>query len=186
MAWAGRDLKNNLVPTPLPWTGTPSARPGCSRSPFPPYSLKTKLNHLQTTEMMHGKVNVWKMGPFHSWVPARGMGQHSWQLGRGFSSSVVYSAFFWVLHFVRCKIKDPSCCENRRQRQLLLQKARAVSRAGKGGKAWGRARPIAHPRRSSVFHPLCHILPSYNTPHFTALYCLSPHSSHHPYTSVRE
>jgi len=31
MVWIGRDLKNHLVPTPLPWSGIPSARPGCSK-----------------------------------------------------------------------------------------------------------------------------------------------------------
>ena len=30
MVWAGRDLKDRLVPTPLPWAGTPSTRAGCS------------------------------------------------------------------------------------------------------------------------------------------------------------
>ena len=30
MVWAGRDSKDHLVPTPLPWAGTPSTRPGCS------------------------------------------------------------------------------------------------------------------------------------------------------------
>jgi len=30
MVWVGRDLKDHLVPTPLPWAGAPSTRPGCS------------------------------------------------------------------------------------------------------------------------------------------------------------
>jgi len=30
MVWIGRDLKDHLVPTLLPWAGTPSTRPGCS------------------------------------------------------------------------------------------------------------------------------------------------------------
>jgi len=29
MVWVGRDLEDHLVPTPLPWAGTPSTRPGC-------------------------------------------------------------------------------------------------------------------------------------------------------------
>jgi len=32
MVWVGRDLIDSLGPTPLPWTGTPSTRPGCSKS----------------------------------------------------------------------------------------------------------------------------------------------------------
>lgn len=31
MAWVGREPKNHPVPTCLPWSGTPSARPGCSK-----------------------------------------------------------------------------------------------------------------------------------------------------------
>lgn len=31
LAWVGRDPENHLVPNPLPCTGTPSWRPGCSR-----------------------------------------------------------------------------------------------------------------------------------------------------------
>jgi len=31
MVWVGRDLTDHVVPTPLPWAGTPSARPGCSK-----------------------------------------------------------------------------------------------------------------------------------------------------------
>ena len=40
MVWVGRDLKDHLVPTPLPWTGTPSTRPGCPK-PHPtwPWTL---------------------------------------------------------------------------------------------------------------------------------------------------
>jgi len=29
MVWVGRDLIDQVVPTPLPWAGTPSTRPGC-------------------------------------------------------------------------------------------------------------------------------------------------------------
>ena len=29
MVWVGRDLKDHLVPTPLPWAGTSSTSPGC-------------------------------------------------------------------------------------------------------------------------------------------------------------
>ena len=40
MVWVGRDLKDHLVPTPLPWAGTPSTRPGCSKShPAWPWTL---------------------------------------------------------------------------------------------------------------------------------------------------
>lgn len=28
MGWVENDLKDHLVSTPLPWTGTPSTRPG--------------------------------------------------------------------------------------------------------------------------------------------------------------
>jgi len=31
MVWVRRDLIDHLVPTPLPWAGTPSTRPGCSK-----------------------------------------------------------------------------------------------------------------------------------------------------------
>jgi len=31
MVWVERDLKDQHVPTPLPWAGTPSTRPGCSK-----------------------------------------------------------------------------------------------------------------------------------------------------------
>jgi len=30
MVGVGGDLKDHLVPTPLPWAGAPSTRPGCS------------------------------------------------------------------------------------------------------------------------------------------------------------
>ena len=33
MVWVGRDLIDHL-PTPLPWAGTPSTRPGCSTQPW--------------------------------------------------------------------------------------------------------------------------------------------------------
>jgi len=32
MVWVGQDLKDHLVPTPLPWTGTPSTRPDRSKT----------------------------------------------------------------------------------------------------------------------------------------------------------
>jgi len=38
MVWVGRDLKDHLVPTPLPWAGTPYTRPGCSK-PCPTWPL---------------------------------------------------------------------------------------------------------------------------------------------------
>jgi len=31
MVWVGMDIKDYVVPTPLPWAGTPSSRPGCSK-----------------------------------------------------------------------------------------------------------------------------------------------------------
>ncbi|GAB0189020.1 centromere protein C [Grus japonensis] len=37
MVWVGRDLKDHLVPTPLPWAGTPSTRPRCPK-PHPTWS----------------------------------------------------------------------------------------------------------------------------------------------------
>ena len=47
MVWVGRDLKDHLVPPPLPWAGTPSTRPGCSK-PHPtwPWTLPG-MGHLQ-------------------------------------------------------------------------------------------------------------------------------------------
>ena len=40
MVWVGSDITDHLVPTPLPWAGTPSTRPGCSK-PHPtwPWTL---------------------------------------------------------------------------------------------------------------------------------------------------
>ena len=40
MVWVGRDHKDHLVPNPLPWAGTSSTRPGCSK-PHPtwPWTL---------------------------------------------------------------------------------------------------------------------------------------------------
>jgi len=40
IVWVGRDLKDHLVPTPLPWAGTAYTRPGCSK-PYPawPWTL---------------------------------------------------------------------------------------------------------------------------------------------------
>jgi len=40
MVWVGRDLKDHLIPTPLPWAGTSSTRPGCPK-PHPawPWTL---------------------------------------------------------------------------------------------------------------------------------------------------
>jgi len=40
MVWVRRDLKDHPVPTPLPWAGTSSIRPGCSK-PHPtwPWTL---------------------------------------------------------------------------------------------------------------------------------------------------
>lgn len=31
MVWAGRSLKDHLVPTPLTWAGIPPTRPACSK-----------------------------------------------------------------------------------------------------------------------------------------------------------
>lgn len=31
MVWIGRDFKDHLISTPLPWTETPSTGPGCSK-----------------------------------------------------------------------------------------------------------------------------------------------------------
>ena len=40
MVWVGKDLKDHRVPTPLPWAGTPSTRPGCSElHPAWPWTL---------------------------------------------------------------------------------------------------------------------------------------------------
>jgi len=40
MVWDGKDLIDHLVPTPLPWAGTPSTRPGCSKPrPSWPWTL---------------------------------------------------------------------------------------------------------------------------------------------------
>jgi len=37
MVWVGRELRDHLVPTPLPQSGTPPTRPGCSK-PHPTWS----------------------------------------------------------------------------------------------------------------------------------------------------
>ena len=43
MVWAGRELIDHLVPTLLPQAGTPSTRPGCSKSPLTwPWTLPRK------------------------------------------------------------------------------------------------------------------------------------------------
>ena len=34
MVWVGMDLKYHLVPNPLPWAGTYTTRPGCSKADF--------------------------------------------------------------------------------------------------------------------------------------------------------
>jgi len=40
MVWVGRDLIDHIIPTPLPWTGTRSTRPGCSEPcPAWPWTL---------------------------------------------------------------------------------------------------------------------------------------------------
>ena len=40
MVWVGKDLTDHLVPTLLPWAGTPSTRPHCSKShPLWPWTL---------------------------------------------------------------------------------------------------------------------------------------------------
>lgn len=40
MVWIGREFKDHLVPTPLPWTGKSSARPGWSKPcPTWPWTL---------------------------------------------------------------------------------------------------------------------------------------------------
>jgi len=31
MVWIGRDIRDHLVPNPLPWAGTPSTKPDCSK-----------------------------------------------------------------------------------------------------------------------------------------------------------
>jgi len=38
MGWVGTDLTDHLVPTPLPWAGTPSTTPCCSK-PQPTWPL---------------------------------------------------------------------------------------------------------------------------------------------------
>jgi len=40
MVWVGTDLKGKLVPAPQPQAGTPSTRPGCSKTyPAWPWTL---------------------------------------------------------------------------------------------------------------------------------------------------
>jgi len=46
MVWIGRDLKDHLVATPLPSSGTPSTRPGCSKlHPTWPWTLPGRGQH---------------------------------------------------------------------------------------------------------------------------------------------
>jgi len=47
MVWVGKDLKDHLVTTPLPWAWTSSTRPGCSElHPACPWTLPGR-GHLQ-------------------------------------------------------------------------------------------------------------------------------------------
>lgn len=43
--WGGRDFRDHLIPTPLPWGGTPSTKPGCSQ-PHPTWPW-TQLGEFQ-------------------------------------------------------------------------------------------------------------------------------------------
>jgi len=52
MVWVGRDLKDHLVPTPPPWAGTPSTRPGCSK---PHQNLAFNTSREGTTTASLGK-----------------------------------------------------------------------------------------------------------------------------------
>jgi len=47
MAWIGRNLKDNLVPTPLPWAGLPTTGSGCS-DPYPAWTwVPPRMGHPQ-------------------------------------------------------------------------------------------------------------------------------------------
>jgi len=48
MVWVGRDLIDHLVPLPLPWAGTPSARPTCSK----PWTLPRRGHSQLLSEML--------------------------------------------------------------------------------------------------------------------------------------
>jgi len=52
MIWVGRDLKDHLVPTRLPLTGTLPTRPGCSK-PHPtwPWTLPGRGQPQQTIDL---------------------------------------------------------------------------------------------------------------------------------------
>jgi len=52
MVWVGRDLIDHLISTPLPWAGTPSTRPGCSKPhPMWPSTLPGRGHKLKLTSM---------------------------------------------------------------------------------------------------------------------------------------
>ena len=52
MVWVGRDLKDHLVPTPLPWAGTLSAKSGCSK-PHPTWpSTLPGMGHPSRSELL--------------------------------------------------------------------------------------------------------------------------------------
>lgn len=57
-----------------PPAGSPGS-PGAPAKASPP--SKTKLN-IPRPQGWHMENTVWKTVPFHSWVPADGVGQHSW------------------------------------------------------------------------------------------------------------
>ncbi|NXN61757.1 TCP4 polymerase, partial [Rynchops niger] len=46
MVWVGRDLKDHLVPSPLPWAGTPPTRPGISLNPEQWNQLKEQISDI--------------------------------------------------------------------------------------------------------------------------------------------
>jgi len=50
MVWIERDLIDHLVPTTLPWAGTPSTRPGCSEPRVGGRSRYLKIQDTKTAK----------------------------------------------------------------------------------------------------------------------------------------
>jgi len=70
MVYIGRDLKDHLAPTPLPWAGTPSTRPGHSK-PHPawPWILPEGGIHNFVTVRLNISLTAWEV--YLTFPPAR-------------------------------------------------------------------------------------------------------------------
>jgi len=61
MVWVGGDLKDHLGPIPLPWAGTPSTRPECSK-PHLALPWKSTLVYYFLHRTFRGLINI------HFWI----------------------------------------------------------------------------------------------------------------------